>query len=92
MTDAPRKPFWKRKRWIAVAVLWLVLPPLYVLSTGPVIYAASRGWISGDMPHTVYYPLLPVTDRFPAFTRWLNDYTGWWWTIGLRHRVQPIHD
>jgi hypothetical protein len=25
MTDAPRKPFWKRKRWIAAAVLWLVI-------------------------------------------------------------------
>jgi len=25
MTDAPRKPFWKRKRWIAAAVLSLLI-------------------------------------------------------------------
>ena len=25
MTDAPRNPFWKRKRWIAAAVLWAAL-------------------------------------------------------------------
>jgi hypothetical protein len=25
MIAAPRKPFWNRKRWIAAAVLWLVL-------------------------------------------------------------------
>ena len=42
-TLAPRKPFWKRKRWIAAAVLWLVIA--YIASEGPVWYAVQRGWL-----------------------------------------------
>ncbi len=43
MTSPPRKPFWKRKRWIAAAVLWLVVA--YPLSLGPVVHAEVRGWV-----------------------------------------------
>lgn len=37
-------PFWKRKRWIAAAVLWLVFS--YFAALGPIVYSRARGWIS----------------------------------------------
>jgi hypothetical protein len=40
MTDAPQKPFWKRKRWIAAAVVWLLVA--YPASLGPVAYVNAR--------------------------------------------------
>ena len=41
----PQRPFWKRKRWIAAAVLWLAL-------VSPVAYMASTGRSCGRRSRT----------------------------------------
>ncbi|MBA3311912.1 MAG: hypothetical protein M3552_12320 [Planctomycetota bacterium] len=58
MTSPPRKPFWKRKRWIAAAVLWLVAS--YPLSIGPVGFALDYLHLSGSYkPPAIYDPIMP---------------------------------
>lgn len=39
----PCRPWWRRKRWWAVGLLWLAL--LYPASAGPTLYVAYRGWL-----------------------------------------------
>ena len=79
MTDAPRKPLWKRKRWIAAAVLWVVIA--YPLSLGPVAYANARGWVPPPAVRcfeVMYSPLdgfitsdLPGSGPLSRYTLWL---------------------
>jgi hypothetical protein len=80
MTDAPRKPFWKRKRWIAATMLWLAL--MYPASLGPVIYVGSRWSMpqgSAELLQQVYAPLDWLYDRLPsraamAYQRYIDSF------------------
>ena len=76
MTDGPRKPFWKRKRWIAATVLWLVIA--YVTSMGPACYAVRRGWLPLGPAATFYEPLSLAMRPFPAVQSMMNSYSVWW--------------
>jgi hypothetical protein len=60
MTDPPRKLFWKRKRWIAAVVVWLVV--VYPLSVWPVAYAVGRGWLPITFVQAFYAPVLYGAD------------------------------
>jgi hypothetical protein len=85
MTDAPRKPFWKRKHWIAAAVLWLVLA--YPLSAGPAACALGRGWIANSAYH-FYSPLIEAERalwQWPPDTLW-DRYCSYFYELGQRHR------
>lgn len=87
MDEAIRKPFWKRKRWIAAALLWLVV--FYPLSMGPFMYAFYMDWVpDAAMPavQIVYGPLAKLQQRWPAFDEALNGYCDWWFEISVRHR------
>ena len=75
MSDAARKPFWKRKRWIAVAVLWLVLA--YPLLCGPLRYAVIRGWLPRSSEPLVVWPGL-APSRLPIAGDLFWSY-HWWW-------------
>src|SRR3712207_5113372 len=60
----PKRPWWRRRRWRAIAALWLALPILYVFSRGPVTYAIRRGWL----PEEVVKVYRPIEDHlFPLF-------------------------
>lgn len=51
-----RKPWWRRKRWFAVTVLWLLLT--YPLSLWPFAYAVGRGWFSETFGSAIYAPVI----------------------------------
>ena len=42
----PRRPWWKRKRVRAAAVLWLCLPMLYPFAAGPAFLAVREQWVA----------------------------------------------
>ncbi|MBA3312480.1 MAG: hypothetical protein M3552_09545 [Planctomycetota bacterium] len=79
-TTAPQRPFWKRKRWIAAAVLWLVFA--YPVSVGPAVYANGRGWLPASVVshlEVIYEPLdllimndLPGSGPLSRYTVWLG--------------------
>ena len=58
-----KPPWWRRKRWWAVGVLWLGLT--YGLSFGPAKYAAHRGWVRHEMVDALY---IPATTLLPRYT------------------------
>lgn len=80
--DEPRsKPFWKRKRWIAVAMIWTAIA--YPLSLGALEYADARGWTSaGIYPalRVIYWPIM--VGYCPD---WLSDFYGWCHDMGRQH-------
>ena len=81
MSLSPRKPFWKRKRWIAAAVLWLVVA--YPVSEGPALYAEYRGWI----PFTpIYLPLESAERWVPGLWTFRWQWSQHWTTLAIRHR------
>jgi len=88
MREPAPKPFWKRKRWIATAVLWLLLA--YPLGFGVISYADGRHWVSPDL----YGPL--QTLYFPCFTTGGNVKPSlapvfqYFYELGQRHRTTGV--
>jgi hypothetical protein len=86
MTNEPPKPFWKRKRWIAVAVLWLMVA--YPASVGPVAYANARGWLSASVisHFEVFYEPLDylIMNDLPGAGP-LSRYSLWLYRLAERH-------
>ncbi len=81
MTESPSKPFWKPKRWIVAAVLWLAIT--YPLSLGAVEYVDARGWTSAHWYpalRVIYWPIL--AGYVPG---WLSNYYGWCHDMGRHH-------
>jgi hypothetical protein len=67
----------------ACLALLLVAPVLYVLSTGPAVWLASRGYISwneGSPAFRIYLPIAWLMTRSPACTavgdRWVDLWAG----------------
>ena len=85
MTSPARRPWWKRKRSIAAAVLWLALPILYPLSLGPAAYAVNRGWLPAEPCIAFYHPLWLVASRVPQIGIPLEDYFQWSLRLGREH-------
>lgn len=75
MADPPRRPLWKRKRWIAAAVLWLVVP--FPLLCGPLRYAVIRGSLPKSSESMFVWPGL-APRRLPFVGRPFATY-HWWW-------------
>jgi hypothetical protein len=85
VTDRPaRRSWWRKKRWAAALLLWLILiPVLYVLSMGPAVYLFCNGWIGKEAYEAYATPTFHVVRRVPddvglAFGR----YIGWWARLG----------
>jgi hypothetical protein len=85
MTEAPRKPFWKRKRWIAAGVLWLVIA--YPVSEGPARYAEMRHWI----PFTpAYLPLETAEQWVPGYWTFRWQWKQYWETLAYNHHAASL--
>lgn len=54
------RPWWHKKRWIAGALLWLLLA--WPLSVGPYIYCKERGWV----PRRYWASILSIWDPVPS--------------------------
>ena len=81
-----RKPWWKRKRSIAAAVLWVVVS--YPLSFGPAMYAWYAGWISVGWIETVYRPMLYAELYSPHAGQVANDYVEWWYGFYVQNNPE----
>ncbi len=80
-SPAPQRPFWKRKRWIAAAVLWLVAA--YFISAGPTVYAVRCGWLSMPVAEFAYAPLNDAMNEIPGVDPAFGWYLRWWWGLPL---------
>ena len=91
-----RPPWWSKKRWIAVALLWLLV--WYPLSIGPYIYVKERGWLSG-YGYTFGHFWDPVpyllgcssktpfkAEEAPLLWHCWSDYAQIWREAAIRHR------
>ncbi len=92
MNASRGRPWWRRKRWPAVAVLWLFLA--YPLSVGPYIYCQERGWVAGYGWFWDPVPSLLGVRRSAVFReedhtllwRCWRDYSQPFRNAGIRHR------
>jgi hypothetical protein len=85
-SSAPQRPFWKRKRWRFVIAAWLLLPIVYVATTGPVLYAETIGWLPDDTYLVTFRPLhrlISAVDRGSLLYGGVRDYTMWWADLAL---------
>ncbi len=82
-----RRPWWKKKRWVAAMALWVVVA--YLLSVGPARYALARGWISGAASDIYMRPAIDSMDATEDSVDAVEDayeaYLGWWEEIGEDH-------
>ena len=81
----PRRQFYRRRRWLAAGLLWLVLPVAYPALYGPAVYGVVRGWVPPSVM-AVFLPAWNANRRFVPwpYVRYLERY-GYWWE-GLAHR------
>ncbi len=63
---------------LLVIVLSVMLPILYVLSTGPATMACNRGYLPWNIMVIVYHPLDVLGRVIPPFAEWLRWYTASW--------------
>jgi hypothetical protein len=65
--------------WIISAGIVMLLPVLYVLSIGPVVFLRDRCYLPGaDSIMLVYYPLDWSASASPALTHLFNSYLELW--------------
>jgi hypothetical protein len=77
----------RKSGWTVAVIAFVVLMPiLYVLSSGPAVWLYSKG-LMGDGPFVVYKPLEMVGERSPTFMAALCWYLNWW--DGTDRRVSP---
>ena len=66
---------------IAIVVVLVVLPILYVLSIGPTFGMIANGWVSPTWAPTAvaaYRPLEWIARCVPSFGQAVTQYTQWW--------------
>ena len=63
---------------ILLMVVLFFLPALYVLSCGPAVALASRGYLSEEIFDIVYYPLILASDSSDWINNLLESYANLW--------------
>ena len=84
MTTAPRRPFYRRERWLAAGMLWIAAA--YPLSVGPVAYVMQRGWITQATAEAYVWPIEAADDAAEAVGDAYQAYVNWFEDVGDRHR------
>ena len=83
MNETPPRPFYKRKRWIAAGLIWLVLA--YPLSSGPAAYAIRLGWIDPTGGVVAFWsPQAPACYWTGGIDHYA-DWSRWWSRLAIRH-------
>jgi hypothetical protein len=79
---ASQRPFWKRKRWIAAAVLWLVVA--YPVSMGPLVYADVMGLVpeEASLFYAAYIPVFWIAE-LTGCEAGLQAYVDWWEALAV---------
>jgi hypothetical protein len=76
MTDNPRRT--KGGGWAVLAVGLVVVPILYVLSSGPAIWLGHKGVLPVEFILVVYSPIDWACDSSESFKRALEWYIDLW--------------
>jgi len=81
------RPWWKRKRWVAAAVLLVAFG--YPACVAPIFYGAGRGWVPTWVVGVYLGPVIAVAGEpgISAPATWLRGYAHWWGDLGFRHRL-----
>jgi hypothetical protein len=79
-----KRPWWKRKRWAAALLLWLVAA--YPLSAGPACYAEWAGWLREPLADA-FRPVQHAPEDTAAGRCW-NAYIDWWRVRGLDRSIK----
>jgi hypothetical protein len=61
-----------------VAIAAILLPLGYVLSTGPVVALAKKGYVSPDFTHVIYWPLQFLYDHWEPAKAFFDSYLHLW--------------
>ena len=67
---------WSVAAVFSVAALSLFL--LYVLSSGPMFWLKTHGYVSNELCTALYYPLAQLSLRFEWFSRLWTAYVQLW--------------
>lgn len=98
MDDMPKRPWWRKKRWIAAAVFVLTLPIVYPASVGIASYCVGRGIVPGaaaDLAEIAYTPLFQALEaanevpQLESFSRAFMDWSDGLMELGERHSGRP---
>ncbi len=63
---------------VTIAVVVLLLPALYILSTGPAVWMLKNGIITDDQLHTAYAPVAWLAEHVPLFAQVIEAYARLW--------------
>ena len=79
MTDAPDKHERRFPTLAVVLCVLIVLPVVYVLSTGPFFWLVAHKYVNPDgLMAEIYAPLGIITDHWPLGRRLLEAYWSLW--------------
>src|SRR5438045_9315665 len=81
-------PMFRSRRAIAIAAAFVVLVPiLYALAAGPLVYMRSIGRpiLSDQAFGWIYHPLIRAEARIPALGRVMHFYVGFWERAAEQH-------
>lgn len=69
------RPWWRKKRWIAAILLWLVIT--YPTSVGPAAYLLRLGILPFPTFEIIYRPLFKLPESTWQAV-YLDRWFGWW--------------
>ena len=61
---------------VSIIVVLLMLPVVYVLSTGPAVWLISRGYLDDDAARWFYTPLEWLAERSEMIQGWFQWYVS----------------
>ena len=76
-SDTPSSSHGSSAEPVAITLAVILLPILYILSTGPYVWALSSGYISEHMDEgfqAFYFPLIYLYDSWEPFERFMDLY------------------
>ena len=72
MTAPARRPWWKRKRWAAAGLLWLLMPAVYFPAYLAVLQRRAGLYLSDGPPVMIATYPYPALVRFFAPAEWVD--------------------
>ncbi len=75
-----------------VVVVFVLLPLVYLLAIGPIVWLHDRGYVSvepGSLVARVYYPAEIAVEHCPPFARAIDSYRSLWERTAPPVQVAP---